>query len=316
MPQGRNWPTPTTSASIPTRCWTTRSPSDGEYVLEIQDSIYRGREDFVYRIEVGRTAVRDQHLPAGRPGRNAHHGRTEGLEPAGAKLAEDTKDKPAGHLSDVRRATATSISNRVPFAVDTLPEALEKEPNDRRQTRSASSCPSSSTAASTSRAIRDVFRFEGRAGEEIVAEVTGAPARFAARFRAQADRRRRQGTGVNDDHEDKGAGLLTHHADSRLRVKLPANGTYYLHLGDAQRKGGPDYAYRLRISHPQPDFELRVAPSSINARAGATVPITVYALRRDGFSGEIDLKLKDAPAGFRAERRRRFPPTRTRCGSP
>ena len=28
------------------------------------------------------------------------------------------------------------------------------------------------------------------------------------------------------------------------------------------------------------------------------VPLTVYALRRDGFSGEIALALKDAPKGF------------------
>jgi hypothetical protein len=41
-----------------------------------------------------------------------------------------------------------------------------------------------------------------------------------------------------------------------------------------------------------------VAPSSVNARAGANVPITVYALRRDGFAGEIALELKDAPPGF------------------
>ena len=28
-------------------------PEDGEYVVEIHDSIYRGREDFVYRITIG-----------------------------------------------------------------------------------------------------------------------------------------------------------------------------------------------------------------------------------------------------------------------
>ena len=33
-------------------------------------------------------------------------------------------------------------------------------------------------------------------------------------------------------------------------------------------------------------------------RGGATVPIAVYALRKDGFAGEIELALKDAPAGF------------------
>jgi hypothetical protein len=43
---------------------------------------------------------------------------------------------------------------------------------------------------------------------------------------------------------------------------------------------------------------LRVVPSGINARAGASAPITVYALRKDGFSGEITLSLKDPPKGF------------------
>ena len=79
---------------------------------------------------------------------------------------------------------------------------------------------------------------------------------------------------------------------------LPAAGAYYLHLYDAQHQGGPEYAYRLRIGPPRPDFELRIVPSSVNARAGAAVPITVHALRRDGFNGPIDLELKDAPAGF------------------
>src|SRR6185295_20010302 len=36
----------------------------------------------------------------------------------------------------------------------------------------------------------------------------------------------------------------------------------------------------------------------INARSGATVPVSVHAIRRDGFAGDIVVKLKDAPAGF------------------
>jgi hypothetical protein len=52
------------------------------------------------------------------------------------------------------------------------------------------------------------------------------------------------------------------------------------------------------VSYPQPDFELRLTPSGINARSGASIPVTVHAIRRDGFTGEIAVKLKDAPAGF------------------
>jgi len=63
-------------------------------------------------------------------------------------------------------------------------------------------------------------------------------------------------------------------------------------------QGGTAYAYRLRLSLARPDFDLRVTPCSLNARAGTNVPITVYALRKDGFSGEILLELKDPPQGF------------------
>jgi hypothetical protein len=54
---------------------------------------------------------------------------------------------------------------------------------------------------------------------------------------------------------------------------------------------------RLRISPPQPDFELRVAPSAINAASWKLRPITVFALRKDGFDGEIALSFRGNPAG-------------------
>jgi hypothetical protein len=103
---------------------------------------------------------------------------------------------------------------------------------------------------------------------------------------------------LSDDHEDKADALKTHYADSLIDFTPPADGTYYLRLGDAQREGGPEYAYRLRISPPRPDFALRVVPSRINSTIRQFIPFTVFALRKDGFSGEIALSLKDAPEDF------------------
>ena len=80
-----------------------------------------------------------------------------------------------------------------------------------------------------------------------------------------------------------------------FRVTLPANGVYYVSIGDAQQQGGADYAYRLRLSQPQPDFALRAVPSSITVRTGMSTSLTVYALRKDGFTNAITLGLKDAP---------------------
>ncbi len=61
---------------------------------------------------------------------------------------------------------------------------------------------------------------------------------------------------------------------------------------------GRDFAYRLYIRPPRPDFELRVTPSSVTARAGTCVPITVHAIRKDGFDDDIALELDNAPQGF------------------
>ena len=51
-----------------------------------------------------------------------------------------------------------------------------------------------------------------------------------------------------------------------IRATLPAHGTYFLHLADVQHKAGPEYAYRLRVSRPRPDFDLRLVPASISGR--------------------------------------------------
>jgi hypothetical protein len=100
----------------------------------------------------------------------------------------------------------------------------------------------------------------------------------------------------NDDYEDKSWPLITHHADSRLLTAT--KGAHYLAISDAQGRGGPDFAYRLYIRPPRPDFDLRVTPSSVTAQPGTWVPIEAHAIRKDGYSEDIALELEGAPTGF------------------
>jgi hypothetical protein len=103
---------------------------------------------------------------------------------------------------------------------------------------------------------------------------------------------------LSDDVEDLGSGVNTHHADSYFMTKLPADGLYYIHIGEAGNKGGEEYGYRLRISAPRPDFELRTMTSSTTCRQKNSGAFTVFALRKDGFNGPIKLAVTNAPAGF------------------
>jgi hypothetical protein len=269
-------------------------PKDGEYVAEIRDSIYRGREDFVYRITIGEVPYVTSVFPLGGQANSTTTVQLEGWNLPTNTLTRANQDPGLYALSGGKEAFA----NSVPFAVDALPEVLEQEPNNSPAAAQSVTLPVIINGRIEKAGDWDVFRFEGRTGDEVVAEV------YARRLDSPLDSILKltddagNQLAFNDDNEDKGAGLDTHYADSWLRAKLPATGTYYVHIGDSQRQGGPEYGYRLRISAPRPDFALRVVPSSVNVRGGATVPITVYALRRDGFSGEIAVTLKDAPDGF------------------
>jgi hypothetical protein len=270
---------------------------DGEYELEIKDAIYRGREDFVYRITVGELPFVTSIFPLGGKAGTETTVEMKGWNLPADKIKLGAADKEAGIVPVSVRKDGL-VSNRMPFAVDTLPEQMEKEGNNNHADAQKVTLPVIINGRIDKPGDWDVFGFKGNAGDKVVARVSArrlnSPLDSVLKL-TNANGRRLM---FNDDYEDKGAGLTTHHADSRLSTTLPTDGFYYIHIGDTQMKGGAAYGYRLRISAPRPDFELRVVPSSINVRAGASVPITVHALRKDGFTGDIALSLKDAPKGF------------------
>jgi hypothetical protein len=272
-------------------------PNDGQYTVEVRDSIYRGREDFVYRISIGELPFITSIFPLGGPARAKTRVELKGWNLLETSLTQDDTDVAAG-VYPITVRNGDKFSNGMPFMVDTLPECIEAEPNNTPANAQTVTLPIIINGRINEPGDRDVFRFEGHFGEAIVAEV------YARRLDSPLDSvlKLTDASGkqlaFNDDFEDKGSGLDTHHADSYLTATLPADGNYFLEIADVQRQGGPEYGYRLRLSTPQPDFALRIVPSSISARAGMNAPVTVYALRKDGFTNAITLALSDAPAGL------------------
>lgn len=272
-------------------------PEGGAYVLEIRDAIHRGREDFVYRIAVGELPFIAGAFPLG-----ARAGTTPEVVLEGWNLPTTTWKPAQGLPAFLEFAPAPggsrSPANPVPFEWDTLPEAFETEPNDPPANAPAIPVPVILNGRIAAEGDCDAFAFSGRAGETVVAEVSArrlnSPLDATLELTDVTGRR----LAFNDDFEDRGDGLTTHHADSRVSVTLPEDGDYRVLVRDAQGKGSALHAYRLRVGAPRPDFELRTVPSTLNVRAGASVPFTVHALRRDGFEGDIALELKDAPGGL------------------
>jgi len=272
-------------------------PKDGEYVLQVHDAIYRGRNDFVYRITIGEQPFVTSIFPLGARVGESPAIKMQGWNLAGALIAPPPAGTPEG-IWPIVASRNGQISNPVPFALDTLPECVEQEPNDTPSRAQKITLPILINGRIGKTNDVDTFQFNGRAGDTVVVEVYARRLDSPLDSVVQLTDAHGQLVAFNDDCEDLTSGLNTHHADSYLMAKLPTDGSYYVRIADTGRYGGDEYGYRLRISPPRPDFALRVAPSSAAVRPKSDTTFSVYVFCKDGFSGDIKLELQDPPAGF------------------
>lgn len=280
-------------------------PKTATYTLSIRDSIYRGREDFIYRIAIGELPFITSIFPLG-----AEQGKDVDIALRGKNLP---KNRLTGKLPmngfEVRHISVKQKecrSNQMPFAIGDMQEMLEVEPNNLQEEAQPIKRPLLINGRIQQTGDRDVFSFQGKKGDSISIEV------IARRLNSPIDSVvTLSGPGLdkpvrNDDNMDKdkahlhlGAGLVTHHADSYLLHELPGTGTYFVEIADAQSQGGYDYGYRLRVSNSNPDFKLRMEPSGLHISPGGTAAFTVRALRQDGYGKKITLEADNLPSDFK-----------------
>ncbi|MFH1268681.1 MAG: PPC domain-containing protein, partial [Planctomycetota bacterium] len=109
-------------------------PKDGQYVFEIRDSIYRGREDFVYRITVGELPFVTGIFPLG-----GRAGTEVAVELQGWNLVETElnvraivdRNRPVRWFSIPQ---TDKVTIRFPLRIDMTTEILDQEPNDGPET--------------------------------------------------------------------------------------------------------------------------------------------------------------------------------------
>jgi hypothetical protein len=269
-------------------------PADGRYVLQIRDSICRGREDFVYRITAGEMPCLTEQFPTG-----GQVGAKVPVRVAGWNLPDyettiEVGDTPGSRLI----APKPPILGFVQFEAGRFPEVFETPPENSAGKPLELKFPSTVNAIINTPAEHDRYAVQLAANTAVVAEIRarrlGSPLDSLLRVTGPDGKE----IAANDDHDDPAAGLLTHHADSRVTFTAATAGIYHFQVTDAQGKGSRAHTYRLTIAPPQPGFELRIVPSCLNGRPGSMATFTAHVLRRDGFAGEIDLSLRDAPPGY------------------
>jgi hypothetical protein len=174
-------------------------------------------------------------------------GSADDIARIGKTRAEIEITLPADHPGSTVTVSVTNAageSNAHRLIVDRAAVLLEKEPNNSFAQAQPIAIGQTVAGAIDKGFDVDVYRFEGKAGQHITAEVV------AARFGSALDSLLTLYTGdgqtiaANDDLDGTTP-------DSRLEASLPRVGTYFLVLVDANDHGGPAHVYRLSL-HAKP----------------------------------------------------------------
>lgn len=175
---------------------------------------------------------------------------------------------PAGQ-HEVRCQGKYGLSNPRTFVVDTLAEALEKEPNGKEEEATEVAVPGVINGQLNGGADLDWLRFAGTAGQRLL--IDGHARRIDSRSDVVL-------TVLTSDGRILAENRQGHAGDPLIDLQLPANGDYFILVRDSLYQGGADFVYRLVIStRPHVDF---VFPPAGNP--GSNDEYTVYGRNLPG----------------------------------
>ena len=241
----------------------TTLPKDGKYTLMIHDAIYRGRQDFNYRIQLGEIPFVTGRYPAyGVAGKKIKQ-QIEGVNLETNKATIKVKKEGYHQLSLTNKV---GTSNNVSFYALPKGKRLIYSPKDGAELTLGAAIADSLTSQSRIKRYK-VKAFEG---EQLIIELIGR--RNGSRLDAVIRLRDELGDVVAeaDDTEDPIQGLMTFHADPVLKYTPSMTEVLTLEVEDLHRGYGQDYHYLLRRHKQMPSFTAFVSPANITIPSGGT----------------------------------------------
>lgn len=266
-------------------------PENDTYTLVIHDAVYRGREDFTYRIDVGEIPFIESIYPAaGKTGKNTI------LKLKGVNLKSNIliyHPRKEGYNFVVTEGVNGALSNPVPFWAVNAASNLLVNDNKKRQISDNQVFIDTLDIKSRSK----TYTYIAKANETVTFNV------MARRIGSLLDGRLRlldvsgKLLAESDDVEDDMQGLMTFHADPQLTYTFKTPGKYELELEDVLDNRGRDYFYVLEKKKTIQPFEVFVSPAILSVAQGGTSIFTVTFDYKTKINGKIDLNISGLPAG-------------------
>ena len=246
----------------------TKLPEDGEYTLMIHDAIYRGRQDFNYRIQLGAIPFVTGRYPAyGVVGKKIKQ-ELEGVNLGTSKATIKIMDEGYNNLSFKNK---TGTANTVSFYA--LPKGTNLIQYPKEGAELSLYTAIADSLSKDSRVKR--YQVTAEAKKPLIIELIGRRngSRIDARMRLM-DRRGNVVAEV-DDTEDPTQGLMTFHADPVINYVPKYSEDLILEVKDLYRGHGKDYHFLLQMHSQMPTFNAFVSPANISIPSGGTASFRV-----------------------------------------
>ncbi|HEX5102752.1 MAG TPA: PPC domain-containing protein [Pirellulaceae bacterium] len=268
------------------------TPVSGRYAVHITDAEAGGLQHYVYRLTVTAGPWIDHVYPLG--GKRGSQVRLETIGqaiPDSAVSLQIPDDAP--RIIQPRIEVAAQAVTLPKFEISDQPEHLEAEPNESAGQAAQIAVPAIINGRIQKAGDVDVWWVELAAGKPVQFDARtsqlGSPLALVLTVRDPAGKQLFQ------------ADATASKDDLSATFTPAADGVHLIEIVERfARRGGPEFAYRVHVGFPQPDFQLFV-PDSLSVDVGGQKNVEVQIERRGEMKSPITLHLDDLPAGVTCE---------------
>ncbi len=281
------------------------APADGDYVVEISDTRYRGAAPPFYRLKIADYDIVEEIFPLG-----GRRGDTVAFTLRGGSLANPVEVR---RPLDDAQTTGTAFlaldgvgkPGALPalLAVGDLPERAWTKTDGKDPKALDILPPLTINGRLEAKGDIDRFQFPVAAGQRyrlrVQAESLGSNLDGVLRVSDQAGKQLALVDDVDVPAVVPGQ-PPTKAADPVVDLTVPAGVTLLkVELFDQRHRGGLNFVYRLSVEAVVPDFELRLPATEVNVPRGGSSILFIPVIRQ-GFTGSIQLAIPDLPPGVTA----------------
>jgi len=275
-----------------------QAPKTGDYVVQAMGFSYPANSSInfdggtgnIYRLSLTTGPYLDYAYPTGVLRTNISDVKVFGWNLVGGKGW-----MPAGlQVSSLPPATKSvplrlNSLNALQIPMGTLPEQIEKEPNDATVETQSIIVPGFVSGRIQQIGDVDRFSFETKKGQKWEVAVQSDKLGFPLDATLRVEDSTGKELAKNDDANNS--------ADPSLVWTAPADGRFIAAIASLLRQGGSNYIYRLSVTEPQPGFRATVGADNFNVSPGKTNEVKVTVTKLHGHDKPLMIAASGLPKG-------------------